>query len=182
MKQEIIDFAREKFVEAPGEEVLGDEIRKYQQIHLAVAFMGEDYREKARIKIAKQAIANGCEWAVDGDYCQDHYMSKSVILAATGLRKTPKKRIIKPIFPKKIISHISDEEFLSRMGENPEDYDSINLAAEYLGSKYVEMAEIRLARIALRAKCKWVTQMDYVFHNPKKNYVRIKAKGLIKKF
>lgn len=187
---EIEDFAERSVTHVPGEKYLGKKIEQYEQVHLAVAYTGnpKDYLAQARVKLARKARAKGCEYAVDGDFCQNRASKGSVIFAATGLRpikrNTLERNVTAEVFADENISHISAGEFLQRKGDSPDNYDSIGITTDYKGKpgeEYLQGAELTLAVTAIRKGCQYVTEIDYTSHDPKKRTVSIAARGLKKR-
>lgn len=192
-------WAEEHITNEPGEVFLGkDEVTKYEQVHLSINYSEEDiphfngsikdYKEGARIKMAEEAKKNGCLYVVDGDDCQDNPKERIEILAGTGLREKWSKTLDNKLSPcdfiKVRMSHIDKEEFLRRMGENHEDYDSTDVHAIYegkTGEDYLSGAEFKLAKKADKRGFDFVTNMDYTAYHPETRVISIHAKGLRKK-
>jgi hypothetical protein len=190
--QSLKEWAKRHITEEPGEELFGkDEIMRYEQVHLAVAYHGRNshnYQQRARLKMAKKAKEHGCIDVVDGDNCQNRPEEGSEIFAATGLRPKARKSLDEELslddFAKLRMSHIDRIEFLRRIGDNPDNYDLIDIRASHQGNPkedYLHGAELKLACIALKERCAYVTNMDYTSHDPVKRTVSISAKGLRKK-
>jgi len=182
-------FAKYTIAHLPAEQQI-ENLSDYEQVHVAVAYSGDpkDYLDRARIELAKKAIAKGCERAVDADYCQDKPDRGSVILAATGLRKkkaSKLERTLTPeIFAEEDISHVSRREFLQRKNDSPDKYKSVELTVAYQGKEgenYLEAAELKLAKEAIKEGCRYVTEMDYISHDPEHRTVSMAVTGLIRK-
>ena len=195
----VAEFAEARVFERYGESVLGENVRDYTQVHLAVAHLGnpQDYKDDARQRLARLAIMNQCELAVDASYRQDN--GRRAILVATGLRRKdlsvqtiaeihervlldwmrtaePKLRT----FAQEGISHLPSEVFFRRLGVDASDYHTRFIRGSSktrYNHFYLNDAEGSLVQEAVKGWCSYVTNMDYVLHNPGTGAVRIEATG-----
>lgn len=86
-------------------------------------------------------------------------------------------------FGEENMTHISAEEFLSRLDDSVDNYIPIRLSVSYLGGSdldFVYVTELRLARKALKKDCKYVSDMDYCQFDPDKKTLILVATGLKK--
>lgn len=189
--QSLEEWAKRHVSDEPGEVRLGeDEVTGFEQVHLAVAYKGDiqTYLQKARLEMARKAKELECVYVVDGDNCQNRPDEGTEIFAATGLRPKSSKSLDGKLslddFAKLRISHIDRVEFLRRIGDNPDNYNLIDIQAAHQGGPeedYLHDTELKLVQTALREGCTYVTNMDYTSHNPEKRTVSISATGLIKR-
>jgi hypothetical protein len=191
--KEIKKWAEKYVTDEPGEVRLGKkQVNKYEQVHLAVAYKGDikDYLENARMEIAKKARKNRCFYVVDGDNCQNIPEEGTEIFAGTGLRPKSRKSLEGKLSPEDFaklrLSHIDKTEFLRRIGDNPKNYDLIDIQVAHQGNPeiqedYLQDTELKLAEKAIKKSCSYVTNIDYTFHNPEKKSVSISATGLVKR-
>lgn len=178
-----------KVTENDSEKVLGEKIFDYEQRHIAIAYQGrsKNYKEEATLLLAEKARREGYKLVGDIDYCPREDDSKRVIVAGTGfkkkgkLEKTVDSEIDSKKYSKTNISHINANEFLRRMGDNADNYERHDINISYrgkTGEDYLSVAERALAEKAISQGFRYVTEMDYVAHDPKRRTVKIEAKAL----
>ncbi len=183
----------EKYItEKDGKAFLGfDDIKNFQQVHLAIAYSNghhgtlNSYIENASMYLAKKALEHGCTLVVERKNCQNKPKENTVIIAGTGLRRKSNPSLEENLslcdFSKANLSHIDKNEFLRRMGENPDDYSDIKIHINYQGvpdEDYVGNAEIKLSKRAIKKGCKYITNINYTIHHPEMRAVSISGKGL----
>ncbi|MDP2924921.1 MAG: hypothetical protein Q8N99_00965 [Nanoarchaeota archaeon] len=177
----------------PGEVKLGsEEVTQYEQVHLQFNYVGgniRNYQKKARAGLARKALKEGCLYAVDGDNCQNIVSERREIFVATGLRpkiaRSLDSKLSDEEFLRLRMSHIDKDEYLRRMGLNPQDYHTIDIPVAYQAQNpeedYVEETEKLLANEARKKDGKFVTNMDYTSHDPVARTVSITGTVLIPK-
>lgn len=162
--------------------LLDKNIKNSEQMHLAVFYSSGlySYLIGARREMAKKAIEKGCFCVIDCPDCQNKISKGTGIFVGTGMREESH-----PDNPVKLrMTHISKNKFLRRIGENPRNYETINLHIKYQGKPeedYLDNAATKLSERAMGKGCGFITDIIYHHHHPELRHVAISAKGLIKK-